>query len=89
MAFYRIAQEALNNVAKHSQAARSQVELCYEESEVRLLIEDNGRGFDVTQAPTSHLGLGIMRERAEAVSALLTIDSELGRGTRVQVVWKH
>lgn len=89
VAFYRIAQEALNNVAKHSQAARSQVELCYEESEVRLLIEDNGRGFDVTQAPTSHLGLGIMRERAEAVSALLTIDSELGRGTRVQVVWKH
>jgi signal transduction histidine kinase len=62
VAFYRIAQEALNNVAKHSHATRSQVELCYAENEVSLLIEDNGRGFDVSQAPTSHLGLGIMRD---------------------------
>jgi signal transduction histidine kinase len=87
VALYRIAQEALNNVAKHSHAGRSQVKLIYADKRVTLQIEDNGRGFEVDKAPTSHLGLGIMRERAEAVGAQLSIESEPGTGTRIQVVW--
>lgn len=87
VAFYRIAQEALNNVAKHSQATRSNVALIYREHEVALVVEDNGRGFDVQKAPTSHLGLGIMKERAEAMGGKLSIESQVGEGTRVEVVW--
>ncbi|MCB0189725.1 MAG: PAS domain S-box protein [Caldilineaceae bacterium] len=87
VAFYRIAQEALNNVAKHSHAAQSKVALIYRDHEVRLIVQDDGRGFDVQKAPTSHLGLGIMRERAEAVGSKLTIISKAGEGTRVEVVW--
>ncbi len=87
VAFYRISQEALNNVAKHSHATRSHVELSYTDQRVMLVIQDNGRGFDVQKAPTSQLGLGIMKERAEAVDAELSIESTIGEGTRVKVVW--
>ena len=88
LAFYRIAQEAINNVAKHSQAAQAAVELRCEASVKTLLIQDNGRGFDVARAPSTHLGLNIMRERAEAVGATLSIESQPGRGTRVQARWQ-
>ena len=87
VALYRIAQEALNNVAKHAGASQATVSLrCHPEG-VKLLIEDDGRGFDPSRISPEHLGLGIMRERAEAVGAALTIESEIGHGTEVMVVW--
>ena len=54
---------------------------------MRLEIADDGRGFDLACIPISHLGLNIMRERAEAVSATLEIDTAPGEGTRVRVDW--
>ena len=54
---------------------------------VELLIRDDGRGFDVHDTPSDRLGLGIMRERAQAIGAALAIDSEPGEGTEVRVVW--
>jgi signal transduction histidine kinase len=54
---------------------------------VTLSIADDGRGFDLTTIPPGRLGLGIMRERADAVGARFEIDSEPGRGTQVAVVW--
>jgi two-component system nitrate/nitrite sensor histidine kinase NarX len=54
---------------------------------VALQITDDGRGFDVEAIPPDHLGVGIMRERAEAIGAELVIDSGTGRGTKVSVVW--
>jgi two-component system nitrate/nitrite sensor histidine kinase NarX len=54
---------------------------------VTLQITDDGRGFDVDAIPPDHLGVGIMRERAEVIGAELVIDSEPGRGTEVSVVW--
>jgi signal transduction histidine kinase len=54
---------------------------------VELCISDDGRGFDPDTIPPDHLGVGIMRERAEAIGATLTIESEVGHGTEVMVVW--
>jgi signal transduction histidine kinase len=84
---YRVAQEALNNVAKHAKASQAQVKLGCVPGEVRLSVSDDGCGFDVDRVPPDHLGLGIMRERAQAVGARLAVKSQVGQGTRVEVVW--
>jgi signal transduction histidine kinase len=55
--------------------------------EIKLDICDDGRGFDPDQIPPDRMGLGIMRERAEAVGAQLEIVSQTGRGTRLTVTW--
>ena len=83
---YRIAQEALNNVVKHAKATQAVVTLRQGET-VRLTVADNGAGFDPGAVTADHLGLKIMRERAEAIGAKLSIYSEPGDGTQVSVVW--
>lgn len=88
VALYRIAQEALNNIAKHSRATQVAIVLHCQPDRVELCISDNGRGFNHTDISPEHLGLGIMRERAESIGAALTIESEIGRGTEITVVWK-
>ncbi|MCD4751839.1 MAG: PAS domain S-box protein [Anaerolineaceae bacterium] len=87
-AFYRICQESLNNIAKYANA--NQVMICLQHSDnlVDLCIRDNGCGFDTGQIPQRCYGISIMRERAEAVGAVLTIRSELGQGTEVAIQWK-
>jgi len=97
VALYRIAQEALNNVAKHAAASQAAVSLryllpspCQGEGpgvRVELRISDDGRGFDPQGVPPESLGLGIMRERAEAIGAALRIKSQVGQGTQVVVAW--
>jgi signal transduction histidine kinase/ligand-binding sensor domain-containing protein len=90
VALYRIAQEALNNVVKHARASQAMVRLRgLSPASVELHISDDGRGFDPANVPPDHLGLGIMRERAEAIGAALEIDSQPGHGTRVTVVWEE
>ncbi|MFN3704463.1 MAG: PAS domain-containing sensor histidine kinase [Thermoflexales bacterium] len=90
VALYRIAQEALNNVARHSNADKATVELRVQPSDhqrwhIAMCIADNGRGFDVAQPKPTHLGLNIMRERAVAIGASLHIQSQIGKGTTVNV----
>jgi signal transduction histidine kinase len=87
VAFYRIAQEALNNVARHAGDCRADVTLLCQPGQVELRICDNGRGFNPDYIPSDHLGLGIMRERAATVGAKLAINSQTGSGTEVVVVW--
>lgn len=87
VALYRIAQEALNNVAKHSRASQATVNLFCRPEQVELRINDNGCGFDPNRGVPEQLGIGIIRERAEAIDATLTIEGEIGRGTQVTVVW--
>lgn len=87
IALYRIAQEALNNVAKHSGATQAAVSLTYRPEEVELVINDDGRGFNVQESTPEHLGVSIMRERAEAIGATLKIQSQIGCGTQLVVVW--
>jgi signal transduction histidine kinase len=89
VALYRIAQEALNNVAKHSGATTATVIL---ESgtpgrTLRLEIRDDGSGFDPAEASTGQLGLSIMRERADAIGASLDLTSAPGSGTTVSAIW--
>jgi signal transduction histidine kinase len=86
---YRIAQEALNNMARHSGAAAAGVTWSADNGRVRLTVQDNGRGFDShAPRPDNHFGLGIMRERAEAVGAALTVTSRPQAGTKIEVEWR-
>jgi len=88
LVLYRIAQEALNNIAKHAQASTATVTLdCTEAGEITLVISDDGRGFDPSRIPAGHLGLGIIQERAESVGALVRIESQVDLGTQVCVTW--
>ncbi len=88
VALYRIAQEALNNVAKHSRATTAEVAVVFGPDRVELTVRDDGRGFDASAVPPDHLGLGIMKERASAVGASLRVVSSPGQGTVVSVVWE-
>jgi len=82
---FRIAQEALNNVGKHSQATSVRVELGFSPGFVCLTVEDNGSGFDVEHPKAGGLGLTHMRERADGLGGLLAIESAPGEGARVTI----
>jgi nitrate/nitrite-specific signal transduction histidine kinase len=84
---YRIAQEALNNVAKHAGAKKIAVSLYFEPDRVELSVQDDGRGFNPANVSPDRLGLGIMGERVESIGASLNIDTEPGQGTKVKVIW--
>jgi len=84
----RIAQEALANAVKHARASYIRVRLCYDKDAVRLVVADDGRGFDpdaVVAAQAGHFGLVGLRERATRLGATLRLDSRPGRGTTVEV----
>jgi signal transduction histidine kinase len=83
---YRIAQEALNNVVKHAKASQAVVTLRLGDT-VRLTVADNGAGFEPSTVTADHLGLKIMRERAEGLGAKLSVYSEPGEGTQISVTW--
>jgi signal transduction histidine kinase len=80
----RIAQEAVNNTLKHAKASEIQIELIYQPHRVQLRVQDNGQGFDPT-LPTGGYGLLGMQERAHHIGATLTLSSQPGIGTDVQV----
>ena len=84
---YRIAQEGLNNIVKHSDAGHADVRLVRRVDGVQLSVSDDGRGFDPALISAAHLGVEIMRERSESIGALLSIDSDPAQGTRLRVVW--
>ena len=83
--FYRVIQESLTNVLRHSEAKRASVVLERRDHQLIAIIEDNGHGFDVESTLTENTRLGIlgMRERLELVGGTLTIESEPGGGTAV------
>jgi len=85
VALYRIAQEALNNMIKHSGASQAEIHLDCGPGALSLVISDNGKGFRQADAPADHFGLGIMRERADSIGANLTVESVIGSGTVVRV----
>jgi two-component system nitrate/nitrite sensor histidine kinase NarX len=87
VAFYRICQEALNNVAKHAKASRVDINLRQDGAAIELRIRDDGYGFDPEQSFSGHYGLGMMRERAGSVGALLSLTSQPGHGTEIVIYW--
>jgi signal transduction histidine kinase len=87
VAVYRITQEALNNTAKHADASRLSVSVSDDSGGVKLRVEDDGRGFDSGNVGDGSMGLGIMRERASAIGATLSVTSAMGAGTSVRFAW--
>ncbi len=103
VALYRITQELLNNVERHAGASEVTVEFALSNPPpahrrssihcrscqkcVRILVADNGSGFDPDAVTSDHMGLRIIRERADGIGAALNIDSAPGQGTRVEIIW--
>ncbi len=82
-ALFRVAQEALTNIGRHSGAHSAEVELVWHHNEVALTISDDGRGFDPSVANGKGLGLQSMRERMEAQGGHLEVKSKPGSGTQI------
>lgn len=90
LALYRMAQEALSNIARHSQAKTATLTISFSPQSVRLLVKDDGVGFRVPEnlaenAGRGHYGLLGLHERAELLGAELDIESGPGKGTRIEV----
>jgi PAS domain S-box-containing protein len=85
LSVYRVAQEALRNVARHAQTRQASVQLVANDRQLVLCVRDRGVGFDRAARGKSGLGLASMRERARLVRARLTVGSRPGKGTRVTV----
>jgi signal transduction histidine kinase len=83
-ALFRIVQEALSNVARHSEASSAEIGLVYTKLNISCTISDDGLGFDPDQ---EHSGFGLrsMRERASALGGALTVESVAGAGTRISL----
>jgi two-component system sensor kinase len=95
IALYRIAQEALANVARHAHASLVSLHLSHVDGAVQLTIEDDGAGFDLEEARRYsesgyRLGLIGMRERSELLGGWCAVDSDIGKGTtiRVTIPWE-
>jgi len=82
---FRIVQEALSNVARHSQASRAEILLAYRANGITLTVEDDGQGF-VVNGEDQGLGLRTMQERVGSLGGTLTIESAPGRGTRLSCI---
>jgi signal transduction histidine kinase len=89
---YRILQEALNNVAKHSRAKAVHISLWKTGGNIELAVKDNGQGFDPEQVPWTNedeygMGLSGMKERAELSAGFFEVLSAKGKGTTIRVSW--
>jgi signal transduction histidine kinase len=89
---FRVLQEALNNVSKHSRASRVKLRLRKNESRLELVLEDNGRGFNYKKAASlvsleRGFGLASMRERVELAGGSFDLKAREGGGTRIRAAW--
>jgi len=82
----RIFQEGLTNVRRHANARCISVRLSCEDGWLKVHIQDDGAGFDLENIPDDRLGLRIMRERVASAGGRITINSEKGQGTRLEIV---
>ena len=82
---YRVAQESISNLCRHSGTERAQVTLEVEGNRVRLVVRDWGRGFDAASVPASRFGLEGIRKRAELAGGRADVRSKPGEGTTVTV----
>ena len=84
---FRVVQEALNNIIKHAQATSAKVRIEFAAAGVTVLVEDDGKGFEMTEGelPSGHYGIMGMRERMQLLNGKLSIKSAPRRGTRVMI----
>lgn len=88
MAFYRVCQEALLNIAKHAKASQVEIDLQQARAVIELRIRDNGQGFDPKKNFSEHYGLNMMKVRAKAVDARLSIMRQPLQGMELTLRWK-
>ena len=86
---YRIGEEAMNNIIRHANASRFWLELKAAGSRIWLIIRDDGVGFDPDLVPDGRLGLSGIRERALLIGATLTINSTVGEGSCIEILWEQ
>lgn len=86
---FRILQESINNVSKHSQAKRVTLELGKTDNDLILRIRDDGCGFDGSSSPASGFGITGMKERTELSGGRFSLKTALGKGTTVQATWAY
>jgi signal transduction histidine kinase len=88
-ALMRITREAVSNAVRHGKAGRVHLQLHQCGAKRRLVIQDNGQGFDVTGAVAANAGYGLvsMRDRARALPGSIDIAAECGNGSQVTVLW--
>jgi len=87
LCMFRVAQEALQNATRHSGASKVDLELCWANGKLKLLVTDNGHGFDVTREKMMKgLGITSMEERLRLIDGALGINSKLSRGTVVEAI---
>jgi PAS domain S-box-containing protein len=89
VAYYRIAQESLNNIVKYSRATKVEIRVKLDCCDVHMEIKDNGIGFDPANIKPTSLGMRIMRERAEAIQAHFNVASSSGQGTIISLDWEE
>lgn len=89
VSFYRIAQEALNNIVKHSSANKAKLVLNSFSSKITLDISDDGIGFNTQNNYSESLGVIIMKERAKMIGAFLEIKSSPGKGTKILLAYHN
>jgi len=83
---YRIAQEALANVIRHSEASKAAVRLVTTPEKIELTVEDDGKGFEPSMIPDGHYGLRGISERARLLSGRMNLETSVGVGTRIVIV---
>jgi nitrate/nitrite-specific signal transduction histidine kinase len=88
LVFYRVAQEALNNIAKHSGARQVTLQLECQPGQMNLTIQDDGLGFEADSIRPGHMGISFMHERANSIGACLSVESQAGQGTTVKLNWR-
>jgi signal transduction histidine kinase len=87
LTIYRVVQEALNNIIIHAEATEINFQLLQSDKEITMMIEDNGKGFDIGELENKHgIGLRNIRSRVENIGGKLHLDSVISRGTIVTII---
>ncbi|MCK5706817.1 MAG: sensor histidine kinase [Candidatus Aureabacteria bacterium] len=91
---YRVAQEALNNIIKHSDAKNVKIDLCLEANDIKFRIYDDGKGFDTLEnilqkAGILKMGIRGMIERVESLGGVFSITSKSGKGTKIDIIFSN
>ena len=87
--FYRVAQEAINNIIKYGEADEVSVNIAYIDGGVEMMVKDNGRGFEPARVSSGKFGLKIMAERMDQIDGEFSISSTPGYGTQVNASWSE
>jgi signal transduction histidine kinase len=82
---YRTVQEAFENILRHSNASQASVKLFSEDNNVKLIIQDNGKGFNLDKVKKDRLGIRGMRERIEMLGGTFNITSDINKGTEIDI----